>query len=304
MFRYSLWSRRARNLEPKCPSTVVCSGTRSLAHRSFSPRPSKKDVPNSAARPSQPLAALTGSQQLRRLQNDGIGQPGDLTRLSLPQFPRNFSVRIAPRHCLKHTDLQWFTEPGNVKGLLITEQCYDLDKTRPLWKSTLISGGQSIVRGKAKARLDVALLQALSNLGYDAHGKKVDSSKPSYPERVGDRRDAWRKEIVALYGTVHIQSHDALDALKRPFPELRRMFEAAVRSFEEVMGRDAAGKKASSSDKTSFSGRPQLQGRPPRTQNHSSFKNNPPGMKRILNEGTDTRKRGPRQGGNQQTTSF
>lgn len=226
-------------------------------------------------------------------------------------MPRNFSMKVAAQHCLKHTDLQWFTDPLHVKGLLITEQCYDMEKTRPLWKSTLISGGQSIVRGKAKARINMALLQALRNMGYDAHGRKVDSSKPSYPERVGDSRDAWREDIVELYGTIHIQSHDALDALNRPFALHLKMFEAAVRALEEEMGRNAAGerakgsnKKANIADRTGVPDRAQMQGRPARPQIQASLNNNPSGMRRIVNEDLDMRKRGPRQGGNRQTTSF
>lgn len=172
----------------------------------------------------------------------------DLTRLKPSiNFP-NFGVRIAPRHCLRQIDLQWFVDTGHPKALLIAERCYDHVKTKPLWKSTLVSGGVSIVRGKAKARINMAMLQALSNMGYNADGRKVDPTKPHYPDRVGNSSDAWRKKVVKLHGSLQIHSNDALHVLNRSFDQLLRVCEAVVRSLEEELGRTADGQKAKMSD--------------------------------------------------------
>lgn len=210
----------------------------------------KNDAPRTTARsPRPPPPPLSGRQQLRKLQNDGIGLPEELTRVKLPiNFP-SFSAKIAPRHCLRRIDLQWFVEAGHPKGLLIAERCYDHVKTKPLWRSTLVSGGMSIVRGKAKARINMAFLQALSSMGYDADGKKVDPTKPHYPERVGNSSDAWRKKVVKLHGSLQIHSTDALGVLNRSFDQLCRVCEAVVRSMEEELGQTADGQKAWISDR-------------------------------------------------------
>lgn len=204
-----------------------------------------------------------------------------LERLKLSQGLKNFGIRIAPSHCLRLIDEQWFTDSGHPKGLMIAERCIDHDKTKPLWRATLVSGGLSIVRGKAKARINTALSQALCNMGYDRDGRKVDPTKPQYPERVGDSRNAWRKSIVELRGTAQIHSNDALDVLNRPFTELRRLLEGAVRSFEEVMGRNAAGQSAHGAIKGTASARPQPQ----------SFTRNPADARRDRNTGSGSRNR-------------
>lgn len=170
--------------------------------------------------------------------------PRDLKRVRLSTPIRNFGINIGPRHCLRQMDLDWFGEIAHPKGLLIAERCYDLARTKPLWASTLVMGATPVVRGKAKARVNMALRQALANMGYDAEGRKVDVTKPHYPARVGDGADAWRKKIVKVQGSLHMHAHDALDILNRPFDQLRRAFEQVVRNMEEEMGRTADGQKA------------------------------------------------------------
>lgn len=248
MFRYSLWPR-ARSLKPKAPPTVVRSGSRSLASQSPSSSSPKNPARDGPARPS-PLQYMTRAEQLGSLQKAGIGLPSSLTRL--PKVLPNFSIQISPRHCLRFIDMPWFNNVGHPKGLLISAWNLDHNKTKPLWKATLISGGQSIVRGKAKARVNVAFLQALRNMGYDGEGRKVDPTMP----RGGGNRDAWRRKIAELHGTVQLRGSNALEVWNRPIQDMRKAFEGAIRTMEETMGMTAAGKKANVDGHGSPSERP------------------------------------------------
>lgn len=280
MFRSSLWPG-ARNLNSPCPKTIVRSASRGLASRSSSSPSAKGRASNGAAQSSPPHAS-TGWGQLKSLRNHGIGLSGDLTRLQIDQGRKNLGFRIAPYHCIKRIEQQWFTETGHPKGLLIAERCYDHDKTKPLWKATLVTGGLAIVRGKAKARINMALMQALRNMGYDRDGRKVDPTKPSDPAWARKSRHDWRKEIVELYGTLHIHSQDALDILNQPFADLRGLCERAVFSMEGKMGRTTADKQ------TKVSGRPSVSDR-----SQGRDLKDTSGMRRVLDLGADSKKRGP-----------
>lgn len=265
MLRHSLWPT-ARNLSPKWPTTAIPSGMRHVAYESRT---------DSSSRAHDPEMAWSGRAQLRQLKINGVGLPSELTRLQASRNPF-VSFRASPRHCLRFIDLQWFGEPGHSKGYLIKERCFDQEKARLLWKATMVTGPERpIIRGKAKARINMAFLHALRNHGYDANGKRLVRSSleripPDHRPRPNrDGRDAWRQDVVDLYGTLQIHSGAALDVVNMAFTKLRTFCESAVRAMEESMGRNADGRLASRSrgsssreismSNNSFSDRPRSQ---------------------------------------------
>lgn len=198
-----------------------------------------------APRPPPPFGSNKQRSRnlLELLHEHGIGSNSEIRSMT-SVFQHEIWVKAAPRHAVCFNDMRYFTNTGHPFAEAIVRRYLREHGERPLWLKTAAIGedSKSIVRGKAKHRVNAALKQALQNAGYDAHGRRV--SEAEWARHCAARgcepvvkKGSWRRQIVELHGTVDLVAKDPKRIHMMPFVELLAHFEMVVGKFEEWMGR-------------------------------------------------------------------
>lgn len=244
---------RCSRPRPKLPSQALClpsvastgSGSRGLK---LSKLPSAS-VLSQVPRGTFIHGTLTtqGRTFMAQLLEHDIGLHSELKIVKHLDW-RGVSVKLAPRHTVQSHDIRYFSESGSGYAEAVARRYLDHHAERPLWFNVIGASAKAkaIVRGKAAARLNGALKQALRNCGYDAHGWRLsDDAMRKHGEVLGAGKlqDPARLGIAQLFGAIEILAREPTQVIDVSFVELRIYCMRIVKTLEEQCGRTADGRR-------------------------------------------------------------
>lgn len=176
-----------------------------------------------------------GRQLIATLRRHDIGLYGETENVPKLQW-RGIYIRTASRHVVYAFAMRYFTDVVQAYAETAVRRMIE-HHAKPLWVFTNMKGeNRPIVRGKAKYRLNVAIRQALRNLGYDQYGQRLSEAELRAHSKVLGREirlEDSTKNIAHLFGTVEIISRDSSNVVNCPFTDLLNFCTDLVRYLEE-----------------------------------------------------------------------
>lgn len=179
--------------------------------------PRSSTAEDQVRRPQGPGLRL-GNYWTTLLRNNEIGVPSNNVTIKYLS-KHKISIRASPRHNRKAVDDPSFSQNPNGYVEVIVREYLRAHREKPLWTTwNVFPVPKPIVRGRCKVRLISAWKQALRNMGYDGHGKRLPP---------GDGTEKGKD----LFGTVEFWVPLPLEIFDVPFETLREYFEGVVRSL-------------------------------------------------------------------------